>query len=118
MVGTLVSVEEYLHTSYHPDCDYLDGEVLERNLVERNHSELQGELFLHFSNHRRQWNTYAFVEQRVRVSPTRFRIPDVCVYLGRPKEQIFVTPPSSASRFFHPKTAWSEYKTKSTITST
>ena len=28
--GTLVSVEEYLATSYPPDCDYVDGQVLER----------------------------------------------------------------------------------------
>jgi len=41
--GTLVSVEEYLNTSYSPDCDYVDGEVLERNLGEREHSELQTE---------------------------------------------------------------------------
>ena len=39
--GTLVSVEEYLNTSYSPDCDYVDGEVLERNWGEWNHSELQ-----------------------------------------------------------------------------
>src|SRR5205807_1054830 len=37
---------------------------------------------------------YAVVEQRVQVSPTRFRIQDICVVLGgRPKEQIFTTPP-------------------------
>ena len=40
----LVPVEEYLRTTYHPDCDYVDGEVLERNLGERDHSEVQGEL--------------------------------------------------------------------------
>ena len=28
---TLVSVEEYLATSYRPDCDYVDGKVVERN---------------------------------------------------------------------------------------
>jgi len=27
------------------------------------------------------------------VSPTRFRVPDVCVVLGRTNEQIFRTPP-------------------------
>ena len=27
-VGTFVSVEEYLHTSYRPDCDYVDGVLL------------------------------------------------------------------------------------------
>ncbi len=38
---TLISVEEYLRTSYRPDCDYVDGEVLERNVGELDHSWLQ-----------------------------------------------------------------------------
>jgi hypothetical protein len=29
--GTLVSVEEYLNTSYSPDCDYVDGQIVARN---------------------------------------------------------------------------------------
>ena len=40
----LVPVEEYLRTSYRPDRDYVDGEVLERNLGEHDHSDLQTEL--------------------------------------------------------------------------
>ena len=40
-VGTLVSVAEYLNTSYRPDCDYVDGEVRERNLGEIDHSGTQ-----------------------------------------------------------------------------
>jgi len=35
---TLISVEKYLRTSYRPDCDYVDGEVLERNVGEKDHS--------------------------------------------------------------------------------
>ena len=27
---TFVSVEEYLSTMYHPDCDYVDGHIEER----------------------------------------------------------------------------------------
>ena len=42
--ATLVPVEEYLRTTYHPDCDYVDGEVLERNVGERDHSKVQREL--------------------------------------------------------------------------
>ena len=30
-----VSVEEYLATTYDPDCDYVDGELLERNMGEK-----------------------------------------------------------------------------------
>ena len=25
--GTLISVEQYLATSYRPDCDYVDGRI-------------------------------------------------------------------------------------------
>jgi hypothetical protein len=45
--ATLISVEEYLRTSYRPDCDYVDGEVLERNVGERDHSKLQREFILY-----------------------------------------------------------------------
>ncbi len=31
---TLISLEEYLHTTYRPDCDFLEGVVEERNLGE------------------------------------------------------------------------------------
>ncbi len=36
-----VSVEEYLRTSYGPDCEYVDGRIEERNLGELEHSILQ-----------------------------------------------------------------------------
>lgn len=92
--GSLVSINEYLHTSYHPDCDYVDGVIEERNLGENDHADLQGEIYFRFRSRSKEWGVYAVPEQRVQVSPTRFRIPDVCVVLGgRPKEQIFRTPP-------------------------
>src|SRR5579859_200153 len=92
--STLVSVEEYLNTSYDPDCDYVDGRVVERNLGELDHSSLQTEIAFYFRSRRKQWRTHAFVEQRVQVSRTRFRIPDICVLVGAfPTEQIFRTPP-------------------------
>src|SRR5580698_3860854 len=92
--AALVPVEEYLRTMYDPDCDYVDGEVLERNLGELDHSDLQTEIAHYFRKYRRQWKTYAFVEQRVQVSKTRFRIPDVCVVVGeKPRDPIFRTPP-------------------------
>jgi Uma2 family endonuclease len=91
---TLVSVEEYLTTPYDPDCDYVDGEILERFVGERDHSDLQGEFIFFFRARRKQWNVFAFPEQRVQLSATRFRVPDVCVYVGKkPREQVFRTPP-------------------------
>jgi Uma2 family endonuclease len=91
--GTLISVEEYLSTCYRPDCDYVDGHLEERNLGEFDHSSLQTAIAAYFFTRRKQWNVTVVVEQRVQVSPTRFRIPDVCVVLGAPGEQIFRKPP-------------------------
>jgi Uma2 family endonuclease len=91
--AALVSVEEYLHTSYEPDCDYVDGAVVERNVGERDHSMCQGNLLAFFRALAKKLDIYPFVEQRVQVRPERFRVPDICVTRGIPQEQIFRTPP-------------------------
>jgi Uma2 family endonuclease len=89
----VVSIEEYLSTSYRPDCDY-DGEVRERNWGEYPHSNLQGCLVIWLGNRQRDWNVRVLLEQRVRVSPRRFRIPDVCVLRrDQPIEPVFTEPP-------------------------
>ncbi len=92
-IDKLISVEEYLATSYRPDCDYVDGRIEERNLGELDHSSLQTAVAAYFFSRRKQLNITVVVEQRVQVSPKRFRIPDVCVVLGKATEQIFRTAP-------------------------
>jgi len=92
--GTQISVNEYLSTSYRPDCDYVDGEVLERNVGEFDHSRLQTVLSAYFFVREKQWGITVVSEQRVQVSPTRFRVPDLCVVVGgKPAEQIFTKAP-------------------------
>ena len=92
--AALISVEEYLRTTYHPDRDYVDGEVVERSVGERDHGVLQRDLVVYFHLRRRKWNVNVFLEQRIQVSKTRYRVPDICVYVGDgPKDQIFRTPP-------------------------
>lgn len=94
MATTLISVEEYLHTSYRPDRDYVDGEVEERNLGEQWHGLIQGTIFAIFRSHRHEWGFRAIVEQRVQVTQERFRIPDVCaVPANTPIEGILRTAP-------------------------
>jgi Uma2 family endonuclease len=92
---TLVSVDEYLRTSYEgPDREYIDGRVVERNLGEKDHSRPQRKLIGFFISLESTLGAYAFPEQRVQVKATRFRVPDVCVYIGsEPGEQVFRTPP-------------------------
>jgi len=38
---TAVPVEEYLRTTYHPDREYVEGQLVERNVGEYFHSLLQ-----------------------------------------------------------------------------
>jgi Uma2 family endonuclease len=91
---TLISIDEYLRTSYHPDRDYVDGETQERNLGEREHARLQAILSSWFFNNEKGWNTCTLIEQRIRVAPRRVRIADIClIHRDAPKEQVIVTPP-------------------------
>jgi Uma2 family endonuclease len=92
--ATLVSVKEYLSTSYRPDCEYLEGTILERNVGERDHSSLQMSLSAYLYIRRAQLGIRVYPEQRVQVKAQRFRVPDICVVLGdAPPRQIFVQPP-------------------------
>ncbi len=77
--STLIPVSEYLATSYRPDCDYIDGEVQERNVGEREHSLLQALFCSIFMANGKSWNVVALPEQRVQVNEERYRVPDVCI---------------------------------------
>jgi Uma2 family endonuclease len=105
-----ISVSEYLHTSYRPDCDYVDGVVEERSLGELDHAALQGALLVWFSQHVRQRGVRAYPELRVKVSPTRFRVADICVLsTTAPREQIIQTPPVALIEILSPEDRVSRY---------
>lgn len=77
--STLIPVEEYLQSTYHPDRDYVEGELQERNMGEIPHGTLQAFFCWYFRNRREEWQVRPIPEQRVQVSDQRYRIPDVCV---------------------------------------
>ena len=76
--GALASVNEYLSTSCRPDCEYIDGVILERNVGEYDHANLQIAIASYLYTRRKELGITVVPEQRVQVSPTRFRVPDVC----------------------------------------
>jgi len=99
-----ISVSEYLHTSYHPDCDYVDGVIEERNLGELDHAEVQRALILWLSQHEREWGIRTVPEIRVQTSPTRVRIADICIVsVAAPREQIIKTPPVAIIEVMSPE---------------
>jgi Uma2 family endonuclease len=81
-MGTLtaVQVEEYLSTTYHPDREYVDGQLVERHVGEYFHSRLQFLIALILGSRERERGFRACTELRVRVSDQpRYRIPDISV---------------------------------------
>jgi len=80
--SALVPVEEYLATSFRPDREYVDGSIQERNLGEWSHSRAQARLIAYFFQRELEWKIRVVPEQRVQVSKTRFRVPDVTVILA------------------------------------
>ena len=102
--GTLVSIDEYLTTVYRPDVDFVDGVIEERNSGQNDHADLQTAIAIYLGSRQRALGIYIVVEQRMQVSPSRFRIPDVCIVVGRrPKEQIFRTPPFACIEILSPE---------------
>jgi len=69
LAPTRVSVEEYLHNVYKPDVDYVDGEILERNMAEADHGRVQGLTVSYFVVRRKDWNIIVLLETRVQVKP-------------------------------------------------
>lgn len=82
-IETLISVEEYLRTSYDPDVEYVDGVLVERNVGALVHSLVQRNIIIALS--RKYPRVYAVPELRSKTAATRYRLPDVCVMLALPK---------------------------------
>jgi Uma2 family endonuclease len=78
-VAHAVSLEEYLNTSYRPDCDWIDGELRERNLGQFDHANLQRVLTGIFFINQSKWKVIALPEQRLRITSRRYRVPDLLV---------------------------------------
>jgi Uma2 family endonuclease len=91
---TLVPLEEYLRTEYDPDVDYVEGVLEERHPAERSHGQVQGEVYAYFYERKRDSRLHPFIEQRIRLSSSVIRVPDVCLVRGAvPQEEIFTQPP-------------------------
>ena len=89
-----MSVEEYLHTSFGgADREYLDGEVVERNMGNDSHSAVQVEFAYRFRLQTGRTGLHVRTELRHRVSQNRYRIPDVSVFEGKPGQSVPSDPP-------------------------
>ena len=84
-----IPVKEYLSSVYEPDMDFVEGELEDRNVGEKDHSKVQLRVVRLLENGK--W--FVAIGARVRISPTRYRVPDICVYEREPEEQVLHSPP-------------------------
>ena len=103
-----ISLGEYLHTSYRPDREYIDGEVRERNVGKWEHARLQALLASWFARNESSWNIMASTELRVQVFPTRVRIPDVTVVTAGPQPDVLIDPPLLVVEILSPDDTYSD----------
>ena|ERR1035437_5419913 len=84
-VKTAIAVEEYLHTSFPDlDCEYRDGELVEKTLPDYLHSRSQLLLGLFFETLRTRLSVYACPELRIKLREGRYLVPDIAVFWPSP----------------------------------
>jgi Uma2 family endonuclease len=111
---SMVPVEEYLRMKFdRPDPEYLDGELVERHLGNDSHSAAQVELIaaLHPLHH--QGRVALRSELHLRISPSRYRIADLAIFLERPVEPIPSSPPLVTIEIVSPDDSLREIREKS-----
>jgi Uma2 family endonuclease len=112
---TLIPVELYLRSAcdYEPDAEYVDGEIELRPMGEYDHTNWQTAILQSFLAHAREWDIRARPEQRVQVSPMRYRVPDVVVFdRNHPVEQILTRPPIAVFEVLSPEDRMSRMMVK------
>lgn len=107
----LIPIEKYLHRTYRPDRDYVDGVLVKRRLGRFDHSNFVGALVAYLFTREKQWNVRTLISLRIQTSETRIRVADVCL-LSRdaPKEQIPTVPPVLCLEVLSPQDRWLEFE--------
>ncbi len=107
-VALQVPIAEYLCTSYQPNCEYIEGEILERKTGKWEHSRVQALLTGWFIQNEQLWGTQTATEWRTRVSTTRVRIPDVVLVHSGSQPEVLVDPPLLVVEILSPDDSYSE----------
>jgi Uma2 family endonuclease len=105
---TQITLSEYLQTSYEPDCEFVDGELQERNAGKTDHARVQALLAAWFIAHEADWDVLVTTEQRIQVAARRVRISDVTlVRPGALNEDVLTAPPLCVIEILSPDDRYS-----------
>src|ERR1700678_2749983 len=111
--STRLSLSEYMKTSYRPDREYVDGELVERNVGKWEHARLQALLTVWLGSQENTWSVKVATEQRLKVSALRVRIPDVMLVPRGPQPEIIVEPPVLVVEILSPDDTYTEIQSRS-----
>ena len=108
-----ITLEEYLHTSYEYDCEYVDGMLVHRPWPDGFHSVIQSFFIGYFGLTHKMPETHILPSLSLRVSPTRIRVADI-VLLSKsaPYEPIPSTPPLLCVEILTPDDGFGEVQEK------
>ena len=89
-----VTAEQYLHMTFEYDAEFVHGEIVERALPDKIHSTIQFRILMEVGRLIQSYRLFPYPELRLRLEPSIYRIPDVCVFAGaKPRENVPSTPP-------------------------
>ena len=108
-----IPLAEYLATNYEPDMEYVDGELVERNVGKWDHSRVQTLLVIMLSNaYEASLKVWPSTEWRFQVSPTRVRIPDVTLVYAGPQPDVLQDAPLLVIEVLSPGDSYATTKRK------
>ena len=103
-----IPLKKYLGTSYRPDREYVDGELRERNVGKYEHARVQALLASWFNQNEQVWGAQVVTAQRVQVSKSRVRIPDIALLPLRSQPDVIVDPPLLIVEILSPDDSYSD----------
>jgi Uma2 family endonuclease len=109
---TLMTLEAYEKSIFHPDVEYVDGELKERNVGKYEHSRIQAMVARWFGNHESAWSTQCVTEQRMRVSETKIGIPDIALLPPGRQPDVVSEPPVLVVEILSPDDRYSDTMSK------
>ena len=108
-----ITLDEYHQAIYRPDCEYIDGELKQRNVGKWEHARIQALVAGWFTAREKVWQVMAATEQRIQVSPTRVRIPDVVVLHIGEQPDVLIDPPLLITETLSPADTYSDLERRS-----
>ncbi len=106
--SVMIPIAEYLATSYRPDREYIDGEIVERNMGSWEHGRVQMLLAAWFVQNEPSFGVIGATEWRTQVAETRIRIPDLVLVRRGPQTRVLATAPVLIIEILSPEDTYAE----------